>query len=220
VTSEVVSEYDWAPLFFLSYAHPREHGRSAGPAAEQPRSVTQFFNDLSLIVAELIYRPLGADPGFFDEGIGGGNRWTGELLDAIGACQVFVALVSPSYLQSRWCGMEWNAFSRRTITARPGQNSVRNQTCVIPVRWSPIDGIPQPRAIRDLQLFTPADIETTMARDYRDEGLYHLLWTDSQKVYRHVVWRIAKRIKELTISCQVRPEILDSSQLHNAFEEW
>ena len=27
-----------------------------------------------------------------------------DVLDAIGTCQILVALVSPSYLRSRWCG--------------------------------------------------------------------------------------------------------------------
>jgi TIR domain len=213
------SEPALAPLFFLSYAHPREPSRLARTTSEQSNLVPEFFTDLSSIVSELVYLPTGVYPGFFDEDIGDGNRWNGELLEAIGTCQVFIALMSESYLRSEWCGMEWYAFSQRTVTLKPGGTAGRNQTCIIPVRWFPIDETKAPEAVSEVQFFSPSSVATSVAREYEKDGLYSLLWTKKTESYRQVVWRLAQRVKELVDSCYVQPKVLDRSQLRNAFEE-
>ena len=58
--------------------------------------------------------------GFMDQEMPGGMQWADELLHAAGTCQVLVALLSAPYLKSEWCGMEWHAFSQRTVTEAGG----------------------------------------------------------------------------------------------------
>jgi hypothetical protein len=95
-----------SPLFFLSYAHSQTK-RDSGVSYERNRWFVKFFEDLSENVAELVSRPAGSDPGYMDQWIAAGRLWTPDLLNAIGTCQVFVALLSPIYIDRDWCGMEW-----------------------------------------------------------------------------------------------------------------
>ena len=77
-----------------------------------------------MYVGGLTVRRPGADPGFMDLSMNPGSEWRGELLEAVGTCKVFVALLSPSYTASEWCGKEWDAFSRRKVTGGdPGGNT-------------------------------------------------------------------------------------------------
>src|SRR5215472_7793444 len=119
-----------APLFFLSYA------RSAAAEAqmiprERNRFFFRFFDDLSENVAELVSRPPGSDPGYMDRSISGGVHWRSELLEAIGTCQVFVALLSVRYFGSHWCSREWYAFSQRTVLNRAGARA-SHQALIVP----------------------------------------------------------------------------------------
>jgi hypothetical protein len=81
-----------APLFFLSYAHSQR--RESNPY------VARLFDDLSMHVNEMVPYGNRGDPGFMDRSMGGGERWSRELLTAAGTCQVFVALISGPYVAS------------------------------------------------------------------------------------------------------------------------
>jgi hypothetical protein len=78
--------------------------RQASPPNTGPdRFVAKFFDDLSDDVRQLTGAAL---PGFMDQGMAVGTRWSDQLSEALGTCRVFVALLSPSYIASHWCG--WN----------------------------------------------------------------------------------------------------------------
>src|SRR5262249_44305869 len=127
-----------APLFFLSYAHvtPPRHSQ-VGPH-EGNRHAMRLFDELSDHVSGLVGRPTGANPGFIDRAVDGGERWTWELLTAAGTCQVFIPLISKPYVDSEWCGTEWDAFSRRRIVRR-ADGSTDHETGIVPVTWAPTD---------------------------------------------------------------------------------
>lgn len=52
--------------------------------------------------------------------------------DALSAARTMVAMVTPHYLRSEFCGREWQLFSER---ARPG-----TQPSIVPVQWAPVEG--------------------------------------------------------------------------------
>ncbi len=203
------------PLFAVSYAHP------AAPSGFRPSKpvnseILQFFADLSVDMSELAGRDPGNDPGFIDRKLAGGQVWTKELLTAFGTCKVFVALVSPNYVGSAWCGKEWFAFERRT-QERLAKPQTRHETAILPVRWVPMDTAKMPSAIRKIQFFSPPDVE--IADAYHDEGLLGLIRTSQDQAYRTTVWRLAQQVMAITRTWKVHSWIPDQHELRNAFDD-
>ncbi|MGC5017731.1 TIR-like protein FxsC [Micromonospora sp. DT47] len=205
-----------APLFFLSYSRSPARRATGNPA----EYVSRFYDDLSVHVSELVGPVTGVDPGFMDSTIAGGERWTPELLQAAGTCQVFVPLLSSALLRSAWCGREWDAFSRRRIAPRHGAASA-HETAIVPVTWSPTDGAPLPRVVRDIQRFSPAAMpDPDIAVQYQREGVYGLLTMQMENAYRAVVWRLAQRIVAIHRSYLVEPLVPTGvDELCNRFTE-
>jgi len=197
------------PLFFLSYAHSGGRQR-----------ITKFFNDLTENVAQLVGRPVGADPGFIDTRMPDGSRWSPELLDAVGGCRVFVAMLSGPYTTSPWCGMEWYAFAQRMVIPKPGASSI-HRTCVVPVIWAPILPAQAPRAVRALQWFTPDGplIDPAVPELYEANGIFGLMTMGLDTSYQTVVWELAKHIRDIYYGYDVAPLVLRADQLHDAFQE-
>ncbi|WP_189334113.1 TIR-like protein FxsC [Actinoplanes ianthinogenes] len=181
------------PVFFISYAHrPRRRRRTE----HELDPVEEFYATLSEHIYELVGLPVGAAAGFMDTDMDGGQRWSAELGYAIGHCQVLVPLLSPSYVTSRWCALEWQAFHRRPHHPMPGTHPTPGAVPVIPVHWIPVDLPSLPAEVRAVQFFKPANVPAQLAQSYEDEGLYGLLQTGEQgrEAFNTVVWRLAQRI--------------------------
>jgi TIR domain len=207
-----------APLFFLSYAHSAWQ-RSQGAQPDPNQRIAEFFDDLSENVAQLVARPPGADPGFMDRAIVGGTRWTPELLEAVGTCQVFVALLSHPYVSSEWCGKEWYAFSRRTVTSRAGDGT-GHQTGIIPVVWTPVPEARLPKVVRDVQRFSPRGLPgVNTPAGYETDGIFGLKNIGLDTIYQSVVWRLAQRIAEFHFGHMVEPRVVRENELRNVFRE-
>lgn len=220
VASEVSDEIDpRMPLFFLSYARSRLENAAVGPPIEPGRQVIQFFDDLSANVAELVSRRTGADPGFIDRSIPAGRRWSPELLTAVGNCQVFVALLSASYLECDFCGKEWDAFSRRKVT-RVEADASAHEACIVPVIWAPIRGKKHPPTIAAIERFSPTGLrQPAIAANYEREGIFGLVQMGYMDDYRAVVWRLAQRISEICYGHRVSPRTFEYDDLRNVFRE-
>jgi hypothetical protein len=191
-----------APVFFLSYA--RATSPQVGRIRERNRFVMDLFDDLSADVGELLGRLPGADPGFMDRIMPGGERATEELLLAAATCQVFVPLISPSLVRSEWCAIEWDVFSRRTVTRRDGRHDL--ETAVLPVVWAPAHAADLPKVIRDVQMFSPTQLpKDDYAAQYFQDGLYGLRTMGLEDAYRAIVWRLARRIVDIHYSHVVAP---------------
>jgi hypothetical protein len=208
-----------SPLFFLSYAHagdvPYANGAQTGPDGY----VVEFFNELSNCVVGLIDRRSGVEPGFMDKSMQAGKLWSGELLDALGSCQVFVALLSPSYVNRPWCGMEWEAFSRRAVT-KLEKSAPSNESCIIPVTWSPIPRpVSTPACVRAVIPFVPTDLsDPRIAHRYLQDGIYGLGYSGLRDAYREVILRLAQRIRELYYSYEVERCAFKEVDLNDIFQ--
>lgn len=197
------------PLFFLSYAH----------ATKGQGRLVRFFNELSENVAELVSRKAGSDPGYMDRSMEVGNRWAGNLLEAIGTCQVFVALLSGPYFESTWCSMEWFAFSQRPVTRRLDA-AVSHQTAFVPVVWAaPLPSGLTPTAVKEVQQFSPNALpDVDLAGLYREHGVVGLRQMQV-RLYRAVVWQIAQRIADIYYTYRVEPHVLGQHELRDVFQE-
>jgi FxsC-like protein len=166
------------PYFFLSYARKDD----------RDEFVKRFYDDLAL---EL--RRIGADPAaqppFRDvEALGLGHDWARVLGKAVGHCRAFVALYSPTYMNSEYCGKEWTAFWERLEQHRRA-TEITNVSPLIPVLWAPLDDA-LPEEVARLQYN-----ESGMGEEYLTHGLMHVLQTDPLgPAYRAIVRKVAARV--------------------------
>lgn len=208
-----------APTFFLSYAREFVPRRSVAPPTPRSR-VQRFFAALNEHVGELLPPPPGCDAGFMDRTMAGGARWESQILQAVGTCRVFIALVAPRYVEgSEWCAMEWDAFSRRlTVPVDPSQPS--QSTAILPVRWLPTSG-DLPPAIAKLHMFSPPGLKASFRALYEQHGLYGLLSQDRfhRDVCWNIVWMLALEVRNLAQSLHVEPTVLGSTDgLRHSFD--
>ena len=171
-------------------------------------------------MAQLISRATGSDPGFIDRSILDGERWNEDLLHAIGTCQVFVALLSPPYFASKWCSMEWHAFSHRKVVSR-ADGSSSNQTAIIPVVWAPFHQPSIPLPVSALQRFSPRGLpDLDITAQYEQEGVFGLLQMQLDVAYQAVIWRLAQRIADLHYTHYVEPREFGVNELQDGLWEW
>jgi hypothetical protein len=191
-----------APVFFVSYAQfTTQHLE----VQEPNQYVMEFFDELSGNVSQLLGRRTGEYPGFLDRTLVGGQRWTRDLFQAAATCQVFVPLVSPGLLRSKWCGLEWDAFSRRKIVRRKGTAPV-SESSILPVAWIHTETDELPSVVSDIQIFSPVGLpDPAFARQYLEDGLFGLRQLGQNVVYRAVVWRLAQRIVQIYRTHRVLP---------------
>jgi hypothetical protein len=207
------------PLFFVSYSHSPAAGGTWSYGGDQ--NVRDFFELLSYFVSQLVPRRVGAeDPGFMDGLLNPGGEWSNELLQAIGTCQVFVALLNLPYTTSEWCGMEWYAFAQREVRLRSGEPTA-NRTAFMPVIWAPWQRSDElPKVIRDVHRFSPDNLpQPDVVGHYRHDGLLGLHQTGRHDAYRAVVWRLAQKIAAFQDAHVVEPRVLKREDLRNAFQE-
>jgi FxsC-like protein len=171
--------------FFTSYAR-----------ADRDRYLEQFVADLKDEVRRKHPHNMAADAiGFFDtSNIQAGDEWQDSLSDALRTSQVYVALCSPGYLNSEYCGKEFHVMCERRsayLRSRAGAKQARN---VFPVLWEAIRG-PVPEAVARLQ-FTDDDFPQT----YSEEGLRYLMKLNRYRDdYAQFVDRLATKIVEAGI---------------------
>ncbi|KKK04808.1 TIR-like protein FxsC [Micromonospora sp. HK10] len=112
-------------LFFVSFAGAHE---------ADSESVTTFFKDLCNEVRAARGTRSDDPAGFLSiVSLGLGSDWSEEIRTALGTCQVFLALCSPGYFGSVWCGREWRAFADRLAVYR--RMTGRSAPSLLPLPW-------------------------------------------------------------------------------------
>lgn len=191
------------PYFFLSYAHTPKHGPDADPDAW----VKKLYDGLCEHILQLTDLPPGTKPGFLDQGMAVGTRWTDELADNLARCKVFVPLYSPRYFISEQCGREWWVFSQRQISRRV--RGASRESAIIPALWVPVEPAQMPQVASELQFNHAA-----FGQDYADEGFYGLTKLRYlQDEYERAVYRLAQQIVRAAKEAE-----LDEGQSHKDYE--
>jgi hypothetical protein len=205
--------------FFLSYARANSAAGSPDAARYSDQMAERFFMDLQENVAQLIVRGTGAEIGFMDTRMQGGTRWRDELIHAAGTCQVLVTLLSAPYLSRKWCGMEWCAFSRRTVQRIAGSGASPWQGPIIPVRWAPVS-FPLPSVVREEMIFSPSSHpDLDLPARYKANGVYGLLRTKQEDSYQIIVWQLSMLISKIYHSQRLKSRRFRVEDLHNVFQE-
>jgi FxsC-like protein len=176
---------DRRPHFFLSYA------RSRYRPEDSDRWVAKFFNDLC---QDLGHATGTQNPGFMDRQIPVGSEWPDQLADALANCRVFVALFSPAYFASEYCGKEWAAFLKRYHAQSAGLN---RPSAIIPALWTPLAMNEIPESLHSMQNVPPE-----FPPAYAAEGLYGIMKLGRyREQYKETVLRLATVIKDRAAEC-------------------
>ncbi|GIJ40096.1 TIR-like protein FxsC [Micromonospora andamanensis] len=110
--------------FFLSYAR-----------GDEDALVQRFYEELSAEVRLIAGLSRDEKVGFVDRTMHVGERWPQRLVEALGSCRSFLALMTPRYFQSRPCGQEWQFFAERT--ARFENQRQVDTSLLKPLMWIP-----------------------------------------------------------------------------------
>src|SRR5262245_30151459 len=171
-----------AYVLFISYS--RLNVRHPQDAANIKRFVTDLEGDLVQYPAVV-----GNDDACFLDttNIETGTDWNEELSDAAARSRIAVALFSPSYFNSVWCGREFQVFlDRREAVA--GDKPV----AIVPVIWMRHDPIPESAsAFQDTDDAIPS---ASFPTDYRQMGLRQIMLLNSEPQYTQARIAIGARI--------------------------
>lgn len=197
---------DRRPYFFLSYARSRYRPEDSDP----DRWVGKLYNDLCLDVGHATGMPV---PGFMDRQIPVGTEWPDHLADALSNCRVFVALFSPSYFRSEYCGKEWAAFLERAERRTAGLD---RPSAIIPAMWVPMEIGALPSSLQSMQ-----NVPLGFPSSYAAEGLYGIMKLGRYREhYKETVLRLANMIKDRAAECALPAEAISSfDTLRNPFAE-
>jgi len=185
--------------FFFSYA--RQDSKDA--------YLKKFYEDLVNEVRTLVGE---AEPGFFDtQNIQLGQPWPIELRNALQSTRVMVAVLSKSYIQSQYCGMEWEVFRKRQELLLEG-NPAAAAEYILPILWVPSDALP--KGLPDVIPPTTFS-QQNMGTNYVSEGLRVLSMQNRfHDDYAACVTALARRIHKLVESPQL-PQVPDLPELAN-----
>lgn len=150
----------------------------------------KFFDDLCEEVRTLRGLGAGAEVGFFDQrNLELGEDWDAALVDALQTCKVFVAIASPGYWNSEYCGKEWALFRARLLQSAPPGG--KPAPLLKPIVWVPfrIDALPAAVTGGQLTFGNPQAIQN-------ERGLRYLIKQiqEQRNVYNDLVEALAKEI--------------------------
>jgi FxsC-like protein len=212
VTESDLSGGDYAPYFFMSYAHTPRHD----PGDPDPdEDVVKFYNELCRYILNFCALPAGRRVGFMDHDLRPGNVWPWSLSRALATCRVFVPLYSQRFFRSTECGKEWYAFSARM--AHHASREARPVEAIVPVIWTPVDPSLLPEAASMIHFN-----HRELGHLYATEGLFSLSQLNGDvtynTAYRKAVMGLAKRIVDVAQRLQVESwQPRDYATLENAF---
>lgn len=164
--------------FFLSYAR-----------GDDDVYVERFYRDLCIEVRVQVGADRDEKVGFLDNhSIEPGQRWSQALVEALAQCTSFLALYSPAYFLSQYCGREWTMFTQRSqMHARQTGTELGG---LIPLIWHP------PRTMPDIAQSLQYN-QDVYGEVYNRGGLRQLLRLQRHRdTYLEFVSTVAERIVE------------------------
>jgi FxsC-like protein len=142
--------------FFLSYTR-----------ANNDAYLKQFFDSLCEVIRERRGLPQTAEVGFFDQrDLELGEDWDNTIVEALQTSRVFVAISSPGYFNSEYCGKEWAIFAQRCAAAKGAANTP--PPLLKPIIWVPLDKTTVPPAfqIGQFKIGDPQELQNTKGFKY------------------------------------------------------
>lgn len=124
----------------------------------------KFFTDLQTEIRLRLGLSTDENIGFFDaDKIEPGDAWPIDVAEALRSSRSMICLLSPSYVQSEWCGRELQVFRQRMALQSD------SSPLIFPLLWFPL-GERVPSALTELQW-----ADARFPKRYIEEGLRYLM---------------------------------------------
>ncbi|MCK5148184.1 TIR domain-containing protein [bacterium] len=190
-------------IFFFSYSH-----------VDKSPYLDSFYVELEKAVKQRLDEAVD-QIGFCDKrSLAPGDRWRGELGSALSKTRIFLALYSPQFFSSDYCGKEWTFFQSR-IKCQFGSNMNKLPPLIIPILWLPFTNTfkvhPSAEGIQ---------YELDGCPDkYFNEGMQSLVMKDDNTRV-DVVRILADRVVECCKNFHLNPatDLPDFNKVQNAFK--
>ncbi|HKY35764.1 MAG TPA: toll/interleukin-1 receptor domain-containing protein [Polyangiaceae bacterium] len=202
-------------VFFVSYARKNKD-----------KKLERFLERLIEEVVQRVQGATRANVAFFDrDDIKSGDEWLKRLADGARTSKAYLAVCSPDFVCSEYCGREFAVFLKRGEQRSVPAGSTPPQLPIFPVRWVARDESSQqgmgdvPEPLRRYQVTPPPP--GALAKTPLDlRTIYNL---DKYRARRaEIVDELAKRIAAVAIGDSTLPEgepITDFASLPSAFVE-
>ncbi len=209
--------------FFFSYASKNHSNAEQHLRGKNWNFFDQFYDTLCQQVGDMAAKSKD-DVAFRDKKrLKTGDIWRNELIHGLQKSSVFLALISPDYLKSDYCGIELSFFNRR-IQEFAGQSPDKHEVPhILPIFWedSEVCFSGLPGSIEDF--FKRYNYsEAGMPDNYPAVGLSQILRLQDDVSFQQICRSTAKRIVELSHSGHVLPELpapQDFNNLDNLYTE-
>jgi FxsC-like protein len=170
---EAVMAYE----FFMSYSR-----------ANKDMFLLKLFEDLSQAIRDR--RGLGQKEvvGFFDDqDLELGEQWDDSIVEALQTSSLLLAVASPAYFKSLYCGKEWELFRRRITQGAPKTTP----PLIKPIVWLPFDiaALPAPVSSGQLTFGDGAAIQNAHGFKYILKNLH-----DNLSAYNDLIDKLAAEI--------------------------
>ncbi len=174
--------------FFFSYARDNSVGNF----------LDTFYEDLKIEINQATGIPV-EEVGFRDNrSIPLGANWNEEIAEALRTCKTFVAILSPAYFRSPYCGKEFEAFRLRLDSV--GLEADEKYPLLLPVLWTPIDEC-LPEAMQCIQY-----THDNFGQIYADLGLRRLIINSKfSEDYRNFLDHFTDALIGATQRCKLPP---------------
>jgi FxsC-like protein len=164
--------------FFFSYA--REN---------RDRDLDRFFKNLCTAIKLEEYVPKGELVFFDGESIETGAPWKDELGKGLRTSRALLAVCSPDYINSDYCGKEFQVFLERVASYKAANSLPIAPPLIIPVIWGNPSGSLR-EVVSELQ-YSDNDFPAVYAK----EGLRYVMQLSKHKDdYKRFVKRLAQKI--------------------------
>jgi TIR domain len=198
-------------LIFVSYS--RINVKYQKDAELIQKLVNDLKNDLE------VQAPMGGvnEVCFFDTtNIETGSDWNEDLSEAAARSRVALALFSPSYFSSVWCGREFQVFLDRQKQAAPAIPGERASVAILPVIWIRPTALPEPAsAIQNTDASLPY---APFPAEYTQIGLRQIMLLNAEPQYTQVRIALGERILKAVTAARL-PEV-SNVDLRNYRSAW
>ena len=200
---------------FVSYASGNSRAGNSDRGEVHVPLLDRFCNELTVILEQQLGLDRGEALFKADGSIPLGEEWRFDLNGALQSCRAFIAVYSPYFFGSEWCGKEWAAFKCRLDEAA-GRNG-STAPLILPVLWSePRDESRLPACAQALQFR-----HRGLGLKYAEYGLFTLMNNQShEQAYEAFRDGFARRLCQVVEAHPLAPsdEAFDLSALPSAFE--
>ena len=162
--------------FFFSYTR-----------ANNDAYLKTLFADLSQAIRDIRGEPPDAEVGFFDQReLELGEEWDAAIINALQTSKVFIAVTSPAYFKSDYCGKEWRVFHNRISAGRAPVPPLLK-----PIAWIPteLDTLASPLLKGQMTFGDPGALQN-------QRGFKHILKNlqDHTTTYNNLIEELAREI--------------------------